>query len=42
MTRLIKYDLTNPEEAAKARKEKVFEKICTNLIKIAIENFLKL
>ena len=39
---LIKYDLSNPEEATKARQEKVFEKICANLIKTAIENFLEL
>lgn len=36
---LIKYDLSNPEEAAKARQEKVSEKVCANLIKNAIENF---
>jgi C_GCAxxG_C_C family probable redox protein len=39
---LIKYDLSNPEEAAKARQEKAFEKVCQNLIKTAIENFLEL
>jgi C_GCAxxG_C_C family probable redox protein len=39
---LIKYDLSNPEEAAKARQEKVFEKVCANFIKAAIENFLEL
>lgn len=39
---LIKLDLSNPEEAAKARQEKVFEKICANLIKTAVENFLDL
>jgi C_GCAxxG_C_C family probable redox protein len=39
---LIKLDLSNPEEAAKARQEKVFEKVCANLIKSAIENFLEL
>ena len=39
---LIKYDLSNPEEAAKARQEKVFEKVCANLIKNAVENFLEL
>ena len=39
---LIKYDLSNPEEAAKGRQEKVFEKVCANLIKSAIENFLEL
>jgi C_GCAxxG_C_C family probable redox protein len=39
---LIKLDLSNPEEAAKARQENVFEKVCGNLIKAAIENFLEL
>ncbi len=39
---LIKYDLSNHEQAAKARQEKVFEKVCANLIKNAIESFLAL
>ena len=39
---LIKYDLSNPQEAAKARAEKVFDKVCANMIKSAIENFLEL
>ncbi len=39
---LIKYDLSNPEEAAKARQEKVFEKVCANLIKAALQVFLNL
>ena len=39
---LIELDLSNPEEAAKARQERVFEKICANLIKTVIENFLEL
>ncbi len=39
---LIKCDLSNPEEAAKARQEKVFEKTCTNLIKDSITSFLEL
>lgn len=39
---LIKYDLSNPEEAAKARQEKAFEKVCHKLIKAAVENFLAL
>lgn len=39
---LIKYDLSNPDEAAKFRQEKVSEKVCVNLIKSAIENFLEL
>jgi C_GCAxxG_C_C family probable redox protein len=37
---LIKYDLSNPQEAAKARQEKAFEKVCNQLIKDAVENFL--
>jgi C_GCAxxG_C_C family probable redox protein len=39
---LIKYDLSNPQEAAKARQKKAFEKVCNKLIKSAIENFLAL
>jgi C_GCAxxG_C_C family probable redox protein len=39
---LIKYDLSNPQEAAKARQEKAFEKVCFKLIKSSIENFLAL
>jgi hypothetical protein len=39
---LIKYDLSNPEEAAKARQEKVFEKVCINLIKASITSFVEL
>ncbi len=39
---LIKYDLSNPEEAAKARQEKVFEKVCVNLLKDGITSFLEL
>ncbi len=39
---LIKFDLSNPEEAAKARKEGAFDKVCVNLIKASIENFLAL
>jgi C_GCAxxG_C_C family probable redox protein len=39
---LIKYDLSNPKEAAKARQEKAFEKVCNQLIKSAVENFLAL
>ena len=39
---LIKYDLTQPEELAKARQEGVFEKICVNFIKTAVEDFLEL
>ena len=39
---LIKYDLTNPQELAKARREKAFDRICAKLIKSAVENFVAL
>jgi C_GCAxxG_C_C family probable redox protein len=39
---LIKYDLTNPEQLAKAVKEKVFETQCSRFIKAAIRDFLAL
>ncbi len=39
---LIKYDLSKPEEAVKARHEKVSEKVCANLIKAGIISFLEL
>ena len=39
---LIKCDLCKPEEVAKARKEKIFNKVCRNLIRDAINNFLEL
>jgi C_GCAxxG_C_C family probable redox protein len=39
---LLKYDLSNPEEAAKFRQEQIQEKVCHKLIKAAIENFLAL
>jgi hypothetical protein len=39
---LIQYDLSNTEQAAKFRQEKVQEKVCYKLIKTAIENFLAL
>jgi len=39
---LFKYDLSNPEQAAKARQEKVFDKVCQPLIKSVIQNFLAL
>jgi len=39
---LVKYDLSNPEEAAKARQEKVFEKVCVNFLETAITSFLEL
>jgi len=35
---LIKLDLSNPQEVAKARREQVFEKVCTNLIETVIED----
>jgi len=39
---LTKCDLSSPEGMAKARQEKVFEKVCGNLIKGSIMNFLEL
>jgi C_GCAxxG_C_C family probable redox protein len=39
---LFKYDLSNPEQAAKARQEGVFQKVCHGLIKSVIENYLAL
>ena len=39
---LIKYDLTKPEELAKARREGVFEKKCAYFVKTAIEDFLEI
>ena len=39
---LFKYDLSNPEQAVKARQEGAFEKVCHGLIKSAVENFLAL
>ncbi len=39
---LVKYDLSNPEEAAKFRQEKIQEQVCHKLIKVAVENFLAL
>jgi C_GCAxxG_C_C family probable redox protein len=39
---LIKHDLSNPEEAAKARQEKVFEKVCANLIRASVKGLLEL
>jgi C_GCAxxG_C_C family probable redox protein len=39
---LIKYDLTDPEQIAKARQEGVFEKICVNFVKSAIEDYLEM
>lgn len=34
---LIGYDLSNPEELDKARKEKVFEEKCVNFVRKAVE-----
>ena len=39
---LIKYDLSNPEEAAKFRQEGIPQKVCSKLIKVAIENYFAL
>jgi C_GCAxxG_C_C family probable redox protein len=39
---LIKYDLSNPAELDKARQEGVFGRICTNLVRIAMENYLEM
>lgn len=39
---LIKYDLSNPEEAAKFRQEGVPQKVCAKLIKTSIENYFAL
>jgi C_GCAxxG_C_C family probable redox protein len=38
---LIKLDLSNPAEAAKAREEGTFRKVCDNLIRTAVKNFLE-
>jgi len=39
---LIKYDLTNPEQVSKARQEGVFEKLCANFVKSAVEDYLEM
>ena len=39
---LIKYDLSNPEEAVKFRQEGIPQKVCSKLIKDAIENYFEL
>ena len=39
---LIKYDLSNPAELDKARQEGVFGRICTNLVRTAMENYLEM
>jgi len=39
---LIKYDLTKPEQISKARQEGVFEKVCVNFVKSAVEDYLEM
>ncbi len=39
---LIKYDLSNPEEASKFRREGIPQKVCAKLIKATIANYLAL
>jgi C_GCAxxG_C_C family probable redox protein len=39
---LIKYDLTKPEQISKARQEGVFEKLCVNFVKSAVEDYLEM
>ncbi len=39
---LIKYNLSDPKQLAKAQQADVFEKVCANLIKSVIESFLAL
>jgi C_GCAxxG_C_C family probable redox protein len=39
---LFKYDLSNPEQATKARQDNAFEKVCSGLIKSVIQNFVAL
>jgi C_GCAxxG_C_C family probable redox protein len=39
---LIKLDLSNPEDAAKARADGTFRKICDQVIRATIENYLAL
>ena len=39
---LIKYDLSKPEQVAKARQEGVFEKVCVKFVKTAIEDYLEI
>jgi hypothetical protein len=39
---LIKYDLSNPEELAKAKQANVFETVCSKFIKSVIKNFVEL
>ncbi len=40
--KLVKYDLTKPEQVAKTRQERVFETHCVNYVKTAVENYLAL
>ncbi len=37
---LFKFDLSDPQQAAKARENKAFETVCTGLIKSVIESYL--
>jgi C_GCAxxG_C_C family probable redox protein len=39
---LVKYDLSKPEEVTKARQAGVFEKVCVNFVKTAVEDFLEI
>lgn len=39
---LMKYDLSDPDQMAKAKQDDVFEKVCANLIKSVIRSFLAL
>ena len=39
---LIKYDLSKPEQIAKAREENVFEKLCAKFVATAIEDYLEI
>jgi C_GCAxxG_C_C family probable redox protein len=39
---LFKYDLSDPQQAAEARQNKAFEKVCHRLIKSVIESYLAL
>ena len=39
---LIKYDLTKPEQVAKARQEGIFEKVCAKFVKTAVEDYLEM
>ena len=39
---ILKYDLSDPEEFAKAKQANAFEIVCSKFIKSAIEDFVKL